>query len=90
MISQKGDKRELFWFPTAPEQAGGAAPPGERAARQSLRAAGRVGPRAGAEEPQAGCGQADGAAEGPEVRRGRGGRGGARGRSSSSRLLSAA
>lgn len=55
-------------FPAAPGQAGGAPPAGERAARQSLRAAGRVGPRAGAEQPPAASGQTDGAAEAPEVR----------------------
>ncbi|CAG14214.1 unnamed protein product, partial [Tetraodon nigroviridis] len=50
----------------APGPAGGAPPPGERPARQGLRAAGRVGPGAGAEEPAAGSGQADGPAEAPE------------------------
>lgn len=55
-------------FPSVPDEAGGAAQAGERPARQSLRAAGRVGPRAGAEQPQAGSGQTHGAAEAAEVR----------------------
>lgn len=52
-----------------PVQAGGRPAAGQRPARQSLRAAGRGGARAGAEQPQTGSGQEGGAAEDPGVRR---------------------
>lgn len=54
--------------PPAPDEAGGAPPAGQRPARQSVRAAGRVGAGAGAEQQQAGPGQQDGPAEDPGVR----------------------
>lgn len=63
-------KNDLFiCFASVPDEAGGPAEAGERPARQSLRAAGRVGPRAGAEQPPAGSGQTHGAAQAAEVRR---------------------
>lgn len=53
--------------PSAPDQAGGASPAGQRPTRQSLRAAGRFSPRAGAEQPQAGSGEPGSPAEDPGV-----------------------
>lgn len=53
---------------SVPEQTGGAPQAGERPARQSLRAARRLRPRAGAEQPEAGSGQQDSSAKDPGVK----------------------
>lgn len=50
-----------------PDEAGGAPEASQRPTRQSVRAAGRVGPRAGAEQPQTVRGQPWGPAADPGV-----------------------